>query len=313
MKTLIIDDVHPILIEKLSVFGIDVNYRPEISKDDFFAILPKIEILVVRSKFKIDKEIFDKGKKLKLIARAGAGMDNIDVIKAYKHKVELINAPEGNRNAVAEHTLGMLLSLLNKINHGNDQIRNGKFNREGNRGEELSGKTVGIIGYGNTGQAFAKLLSSFDVKVLAFDLYKKDFSDEYAQETEMHTIYKDCDVVSIHVPLDEFNQKYFDKEFYLKFEKPIFLINTSRGELLSFEILNSLIDQCKIKGFGLDVFENEKFENFSLEQKSMFNRLKAHSFGVFTPHVAGWTKESYLKISEILTKKIIFFVTKTKT
>lgn len=307
MKTLIIDDVHFYLIDKLRSEGFELLYKPDIKEDEFLQLLPSIEIMVVRSKFKITQFVIEKAQKLKLIARAGAGMDNIDVEEAEKHKITLVNAAEGNRNAVAEHALSLLLNVFNKINQGDSQVRNQIFDRETNRGEELAGKTIGIIGYGNTGKAFAKILSGFDVEVLAYDRYLKNYSDQYARESSMEEINNLSDIISLHVPLDASNKELFNQQYYNRFKKPIFIINTSRGELLQFDILLNLINKSKISGFGLDVFENEKFETFTNKQKVQFSKLSEYPFGIFSPHVAGWTTRSYLKISEVLAKKIIQF------
>ena len=229
-------------------------------------------------------------------------MDNIDEAYAAEKGVLCINAPEGNRDAVAEHAIAMLLGLMNKVRKADAEVRNGTWDREGNRGWELKGKTVGIIGYGNTGMAFARKLRGFDVNVLAFDKYKTGFSDEYATETVMEQIVKHADVLSLHIPLTRETRQMVDDEYLFHFKKPIFFINTSRGEVVSTRSVLKALQDGRIVAAGLDVLEVEKFPG--LADQPWFDELSRNEKVLLTPHVAGWTYDSYRKISEVLAEKL---------
>jgi D-3-phosphoglycerate dehydrogenase len=258
----------------------------------------------VRSKISIDKALIEKGTRLKFIARAGAGIDQVDETYLKERKITLLNAPEGNRVAVGEHTLGMLLCLMNKLNTANTEVKAGIWDREGNRGFEISGKTIGIIGYGNMGQAFAKCLKGFDCRVLAYDKFKKDFSDEFAQEASLEELFEIAEVLSLHIPLTSDSRNWADSTFFSKFKKSIWFLNTARGEITSFKAVAESINNGQILGAGLDVLENEKLKTLSDEQRLYFNELVNAPNVLFTPHVAGWTHESYRKINEVLVQKI---------
>ena len=258
--------------------------------------------LVIRSKFKVHKDFIDAGHNLRFVCRAGAGMDNIDEAYAAQKKIILLNAPEGNMDAVGEHAVGLLLALMNNFLRSDGEIRNGIWKREANRGFELKGKTVGIIGYGFMGQSFATKLSGFDVDVIAYDKYKTDFSDMYVTEVSMEEIVKRSDVLSLHIPLTAETMGLVNEEYLFHFKKPIFLINTSRGKIVNTRAVLNAITAGKILGAGLDVLENEKFP--SLAEEEWFNELKQSSKVILTPHVAGWTFDSYRKISEVLAEKL---------
>ncbi len=308
MKVLIIDKIHKDLISLLKSKGFSVDYQPEIEVDKFLSIVKNYDILILRSKFKIDKKIIDIADNLKVIGRAGAGLENIDIEYCNKKSIKVVNSPEGNRDAVAEHALGMLLMLFNKINIADKQIREGKWDRETNWGEELTGKTIGIIGYGNMGSTFASRLSSFDVNILVYDKYKTNFSNTYIKEVQLDEIFKKADIVSFHVPLNEETKYYFNDNFISKMAKNFYLINTSRGAVVNTDDLVKNIKTEKIKGACLDVLEYEKFnfENAFLEKNNNnLNYLINSNKVVLTPHVAGWTNQSYRKISVILGEKII--------
>ena len=258
--------------------------------------------IAVRTKFRIDQELLDAAPQLRFVARAGAGLDNIDVKYAAQQNISLINAPEGNCDAVGEHAVGMLLALMNNFRKADAEIRNGIWDREGNRGYELKGKTVGIIGYGFMGQSFARKLSGFEVNVIAYDKYKTGYSDAYAQEVSMEEIVRRCDVLSFHIPLTAETRQMVDEEYLFHFRKPIFLLNTARGEILNTKALLAAVKDQKILGAGLDVLEVEKFP--ALAEQDWYKDLSDCNQVILTPHVGGWTFDSYRKISEVLAEKL---------
>lgn len=300
---LIVDDVHPIFMEQAEARGYQCDYRPTIKTEEALQIIGNYAGLVIRSKFLVDKKVIDAATSLRFVCRAGAGMDNIDEAYAIEKGVTLINAPEGNSDAVGEHAIGLLLSLMNNLNRGNAEIRAGKWDREGNRGYELKGKTVGIIGYGHMGRSFARKLAGFQVDVIAYDKYKTDFSDKYAREVSMEQIVKNSDVLSLHIPLTPETNALVDDEYLFHFKKPIFFINTSRGKTAKVSAVLNAIKQGKILGAGLDVLEMEKFP--ALTQQAWFDELRQSDKVILSPHVAGWTFDSYRKISEVMAEKLI--------
>jgi D-3-phosphoglycerate dehydrogenase len=299
---LIVDDLHPIFIEQTEALGYICDYRPFIKLDEALAIIANYSGLVVRSKFQVDRAFLDTATHLKFIARAGAGMDNIDEAYAKEKGVLLINAPEGNSDAVGEHALGLLLSLMNNLKRGDAEVRAGQWQREANRGYELKGRTVGIIGYGHMGQSFARKLKGFGVDVLAYDKYKTGFSDGYAREVSMEEIVKHSEVLSLHVPLTSETKGLVNDEYLFHFRKPFFLLNTSRGKVVQTQAVLNAIKQGKILGAGLDVLEVEKFP--ALTEQDWFSELIQSGKVLLSPHVAGWTFESYRKISEVMAAKI---------
>jgi len=299
---LIVDDIHPIFIEQAEALGYHCDYRPTIKPDEAYQIIGDYEGLVIRSKFLVTRMILDLSKNLRFICRAGAGMDNIDENYANEKGIVLINAPEGNMDAVGEHAIGLLLNLMNKINLADAEVRNGVWKREANRGHELKGKTVGIIGYGFMGKSFAKKLSGFGVNVIAYDKYKTGFSDQYAREVSMEEIVKHSDVISFHVPLTSETNGLVNEEYLFHFKKPIFLLNTSRGKVVKTQAVLNAIKQGKILGAGLDVLEVEKFP--ALGEQQWFDELRQSDKVILTPHVAGWTFDSYRRISEVMVEKL---------
>ncbi|MCH7413958.1 phosphoglycerate dehydrogenase [Belliella sp. R4-6] len=303
-KVLIIDEMHLSIIPLLEAEGFVVNYRPEIKREEILTIVSDYIGLIIRSKTPMDRALLEKAVNLKFIGRAGAGLDQIDLEFLEEKAIQLHNAPEGNRDAVGEHAIGGLLSLFNHINRADGQVRKGVWDREGNRGEELAGKTVGIFGFGNMGQAFAKKLRGFDVKILAYDKYKKGIEFDFVEEVAFEQILDEADVLSIHVPLTAETRNYFTLDLLQKFSKPIYLINTARGEVISFETLNKALDLGILKGAVLDVLENEKFKTFTTSQKEEFEKLTGRNNVLFSPHVAGWTFQSYEKINQVLVEKI---------
>ncbi|MFD2144639.1 NAD(P)-dependent oxidoreductase [Mucilaginibacter antarcticus] len=301
-KILIADDIHPIFIERAEALGYKCDYQPTIKIDEALQIIGGYAGIVIRSKFNIDKQVMDAASSLRFVCRAGAGMDNIDVTYAAEKNIKLINASEGNMDAVGEHAVGMLLSLMNNFNTADAQIRNGEWKREANRGFELKGKTVGIIGYGFMGKSFAKKLSGFEVEVMAYDKYKTGFSDRYAREVSMEEIVKHSDVLSIHVPLTKETSGMINDDLLFHFKKPIFFINTSRGKVAKVSAILNGIKDGKIRGAALDVLEVEKFP--ALAEQAWFADLKQSGKVLLTPHVAGWTFDSYRKISEVMVDKL---------
>ncbi|TCC97927.1 phosphoglycerate dehydrogenase [Pedobacter hiemivivus] len=304
-KILIVDDLHPAFKERATAMGYEVHDEPLITRAQTLATIADYVGIAVRTKFKIDQELMAAAPNLKFIARAGAGLDNIDVAFAKQRNIALLNAPEGNMDAVGEHATGLLLSLMNNFRNADTEVRNGIWDREGNRGYELKGRTVGIIGYGFMGKSFAKKLSGFDVNVIAYDKYKTGFTDAYAKEVSMEEIVKQCDVLSLHIPLTTETRQLVDDEYLLHFRKPIFFINTARGEVVNTKAVLSAIKNNKIIGAGLDVLEVEKFP--VLATQDWFKDLKSSGKVILTPHVGGWTFESYRKISEVLAEKLDAF------
>jgi len=299
---LIVDDIHPVFIERAQAMGYHCDYLPLIKPTEALAIIGGYEGLVMRSKFKLDRQYIDAGTNLRFVCRAGAGMDNIDEPYAVEKRITLINAPQGNADAVGEHAIGVLLALMNNLNNADKQIRSGTWDREGNRGYELKGKTVGIIGYGFMGRSFARKLSGFEVNVIAYDKYKTGFSDQYAREVSMEEIVKHCDVLSLHIPLTSETLGIVNDEYLFHFKKNMFLINTSRGKAVKTTAVLKAIRDGKILGAGLDVLETEKFP--ALAEQGWFEELRQSGKVVLTPHVAGWTFESYRKISEVMAEKL---------
>jgi D-3-phosphoglycerate dehydrogenase / 2-oxoglutarate reductase len=308
IKVLIADEMHPSLFEMLDKIGVDHYYFPKITREEIIRQLPEYQGLIIRSKTTVDIDLLKKAVNLKFIARAGAGLDLIDIDYCHKKNITLFAANEGNRDAVAEHTIGMILSLFNKINTANIEVKNSIWQREPNRGVELMGKTWGIIGYGNNGKATAQRLSGFGVNVLAYDKFRKNIEDNFAKKASMNEIFENADIISIHIPLTSETNKMVNNSFIQKFKKNIFLINIARGEIVVLEDLLATILTGKILGACLDVLENEKINNLLQEQQQIFDSLTLLPNVIFTPHVAGWTHESYVKINEVLVEKIKRFI-----
>lgn len=309
MKILHLDTNHPLLIKQLNELGFQNHQEYTASKKDIETIISNYDGIIIRSRFTIDKTFLDAAKNLKFIGRVGAGLENIDCDYADKKGVILISAPEGNSNAVGEHTLALLLSLFNKLNKADSEIREGKWLREDNRGLELDGKTVGIIGYGNMGKAFAKKLRGFDVDVLCYDI-KANLGDKNAKQVSLATFQEQVDVVSLHTPQTELTKKMVNSKFIHAFNKPFWLLNTARGKSVVTNDLVSALKTGKILGAGLDVLEYEKasFENlFKNNDENMpeaFRYLIQAQNVILTPHVAGWTVESKEKLAQTIVDKI---------
>lgn len=306
-KILFIDTVHPILEERLSALGYICEHDLISSKEQIEAKIANYFGLVIRSRFPIDEQFLNEATHLKFIARSGAGLENIDVKYAEGLGIKVFNSPEGNMDAVGEQVIGMLLMLFNQLKKGDAEVRNGIWDREGNRGLELSKKTIAIIGYGNMGSALAKKLSGFGCKVIAYDKYKSDYISEIIDETDLQTVYETADVVSIHLPLSDETHHYVNTDFLDKFKKPVYLINTARGNNVCVADLVTALKSGKVLGACLDVleYETKSFETINSDQlPTDFQYLAQSDKVILSPHVAGWTKESYVKLSSFLADKI---------
>lgn len=296
--------MHPSIEDLLQAQDIRCDYRPDIGRAEILEIIPNYEGLMVRSKTAIDEEIIAKGTRLKMIARAGAGLDKIDLEAASARGIKILNAPEGNRDAVGEQTIGMLLSLLHNVYRADLEVRNYQWRREANRGVELMDKVVGIIGYGNMGKAFAKRLSSFGCKdVIAYDR-RPNQGDDYARQVSMDEVFARAEIVSLHIPLDELTFEMVDDDFLDCFVHDIYLLNTARGKVLCLEALQRKMEEGKVLGAALDVLENEKLQTLTEAEKQSFEFLCNSPQVILTPHIAGWTHESFRKINEVLVNKI---------
>ncbi|EON77177.1 D-3-phosphoglycerate dehydrogenase [Lunatimonas lonarensis] len=304
MKVLIIDTMHPSILPLLEGAGYEVHYRPDITRTEILECVAEYEGLIIRSKTPIDRSLLAHAVKLRFVARAGAGLDNIDLDYLASHGIALHHASEGNRDAVAEHAVGMILMLFNKLGQADRQVRSGIWDREGNRGEELAGKTVGVIGYGNMGRAFVQRLRGFDVRILAYDKYLSGYGDQWVEEATFKRIQEEVDLLSIHVPLTDETRNFLTMEVLEGFRKPFYLVNTARGEVVSFDTLNEALSRNILKGALLDVLENERLNALSNAQRISFKRLTERTNVLFSPHVAGWTSESYVKINQVLVEKI---------
>jgi D-3-phosphoglycerate dehydrogenase len=313
MKILHLDSNHPLLLNQLNELGFTNDEDYTSSKSEIENTVHLYDGIILRSRFSIDKTFLDRATNLKFIGRVGAGLENIDCEYATEKGIYLISAPEGNRSAVGEHALGMLLSLLNKLNKADNEVRNGKWLREENRGIELDGKTVGLIGYGNMGKSFAKKLKGFDVEVLCFDI-KLNVGDENCKQVSLEEIQEKADVLSLHTPQTEFTANMINAEFINRFKKPFWLLNTARGKSVITKDLVTALKNGKILGAGLDVLEYEKasFENLfkkdvtsiGVEMPEAFQYLIQSEKVLLTPHVAGWTVESKEKLAQTIVDKI---------
>jgi D-3-phosphoglycerate dehydrogenase len=303
-KVLIADDMHPSILTMLEEIGFVPDYQPTIKRPEILSIIKDYEGLLIRSKTKVDKEFLAHTEKLEFIGRAGAGLDLIDIQEVEKKNIQLFAANEGNSDAVAEHALGMILGLFNKITWADAEVRQKIWLREANRGIELKGMTIGIIGYGNMGKAISERLQGFGVEVLAYDCYKTGFGSELVKEVTMNDIFEKSDLLSLHIPLTNETKMLVDDDYLAKFKKNIFIVNTSRGEIVSIKSVLNGLKSGKLRGACLDVLENEKMNQLSSEQESLYHELFSLKNVIFTPHIAGWTVESYQKINQVLFDKI---------
>lgn len=308
MKVIFLDSVHPILAERLSAAGMQCEFAWEYSKEKILAALIDATGIVLRSRYTMNEELLQFAPQLQFIARSGSGLENIDVAYCKKRGIRIYNSPEGNRNAVGEHALGLLLSLMNHLHTADRDVKSGIWDRDGNRGLELDGKTIGIIGYGNNGSAFAKKLRGFDVKLMAYDKYKKGFGDHFVMECAMSALFKHADIISFHIPQNSETMFMANDIFFKKIQKPIYLLNLSRGKIVETKALVKAIQSGKVLGAGLDVLEYEPSDFTSFFESEIPEDLKFllnSDKVILSPHVGGWTAESYFKLSDILADKIL--------
>jgi D-3-phosphoglycerate dehydrogenase len=306
-KVLFIDTAHPVLREELEKDDWECHAFEGYEREDYLRVMPAYQGVIIRSKIKLDRPVLENAVNLKFIGRVGAGLENIDVAYAEQRGIHCLNAPEGNRDAVGEQAVGMLLMLMNKLRVADAEVRQGIWKREANRGTELGGKTVGIIGYGNTGSAFARKLSGFDIQVMAYDKYKHGYSDGFVKETSMEELYEKCDIVSLHVPLTDETRYMAGKNFFKQFQKEIIVVNTARGKVLDTSALVEAIHSGEVSGACLDVLEYEglSFEDLDHTQIPLaFRELVGMDNVVLSPHIAGWTRESGYKLAMVLVEKI---------
>jgi len=309
MKILLLDKNHPLITEQLSEKGFVLE---EDFSSSYEQVLEKIylyEGVIIRSRIPLDAHFLEKAKNLKFIARVGAGMENIDIAKAQELGIKLINSPEGNKDAVAEHVIGTLLVLMNRLFISSNEVKKGIWLREENRGEEILGKTFGIIGYGNMGKAVAKRLSGFGCKTIFYDI-KPNLSDEFAAQVSLQELQENADILSLHTPLTEDTLYMIDEEFISKMKKNFYFINTARGKNLKTSALVNALKSGKIKGACLDVLEYEKtsFENLETKNEDLEYLLNSEK-AIITPHIAGWTHESKIKLAQVIVDKILAFTT----
>lgn len=308
IKILHIDSNNPLLWNQLQQAGFTNEEDFASSKEEIESKIQNYNGIIIRSRFKIDRQFIDKATNLQFIARVGAGLESIDCDYAESKGIHLIAAPEGNRNAVGEHAIGMILSLFNKLNRADKLVREGKWIREGNRGYELEGKTIGLIGYGNMGKSFAKKLSGFDVTVLCYDI-QENVGDNNATQVSLSELQKKADVLSLHIPWTPQTDKMVNSNFINQFSKSFWFINTSRGNNVKTDDLVAALQSGKILGAGLDVLEYEKlsFENLFIdaEKPAAFQYLLQAENVLLTPHIAGWTFESHEKLAQTIVDKIV--------
>lgn len=304
MMVIITARVHDSLVDTFKKKGYEVLYVPDIKYDELLLKISSAVGLVVTTRLKIDSTMIDRGTKLEWIGRMGSGLELIDTAYASKKNILCVSSPEGNRTAVAEQALAMLLSLMNNICKSSDEVKRGIWLRDENRGTELSGKTVGIIGYGNTGQALTKLLSVFDVTVLAYDKYKTGFGSALAREANLEQLCRYANVISFHVPLTEDTFQMANSAFFSALEQEPFIINTARGNIIENDALISALKNHKIAGAALDVLPNERLDSYSPLEKAQLEYLTACSNVLITPHIAGYTHEAFYKMSRVLADKL---------
>ncbi|MFN2458459.1 MAG: NAD(P)-dependent oxidoreductase [Chitinophagaceae bacterium] len=306
-KTIITAPVHELLIERLQQQGFSVVYEPVITYKELCSVIADAEGLIVTTRITVDKNLLDKAENLKWIGRLGSGMEQIDSNYIKEKGITCVSTPEGNRNAVAEHTLGLLLNLMNNISKSFNEFKNGKWLRSENTGVELSGKTVGIIGYGNMGSAFAALLQAFNVTVLAYDKYKYGFGKGYIKEASMQQIALHADIISLHVPLTQETYHMANSDFFEGLRRRPYFINTSRGAVTDTGALIKALENKQLSGAALDVLENELLHAYTEDEKQQMNFLTNHPHVVITSHIAGYSHEAFKRMPELLLRKLGFW------
>jgi len=308
LTLLIIDTFDNIFLSNCNNLSINIDYVPNISPNNLLEIINKYHILLLKSKPQIDKEIIEKASNLKLIIRAGSGTEHIDKKLLSQRKIKLVSTPEGNKDSVGEQAIGMILSLLHNIQKSDKEIRAKLWDRNTNIGTELGTKIVGIIGYGNTGGAFAKKLNGFGCKIIAYDKYKTNYSDEFVMESDMQEIFEKAAILSLHIPLNNETKYLVSKAFIEQFKKPFWFLNLSRGEIVNTEDLIFALENNQIKGAGLDVFENENFNKLSPKDKEWMERLSNKENVILTPHIGGSSKESVQRINQLILQILKDFI-----
>ncbi len=302
-RVLITAEIHPYLQNRFESLGFIVDVFEEIEREKLLKIIPNYSVLIITTYTKVDQQLIDKAINLKVVGRVGSGMENVDIKYCKSKNIICVNSPEGNGNAVGEHSLAMLLNLMNNITKANNELKNGIFLREENRGEELDGKIIGIIGYGHTGSAFARKLRGFDVEILAYDKYKK-IEDNYVQQVSLEVLQSKADIISFHVPYNVETHYFLNKKFIENCSKISIFINTSRGAIFNILDVITELENKKIKGLCLDVFEDEPISKNKIHAEEIYQKLLTYKNVQATPHIAGWTKESKYKLAKVLMDKI---------
>lgn len=303
-KCLVVDPMHESLDAMLASLGWQADHHPAITREQLREKHIGYQGLIIRSKTVVDQDLLGDNPTIRFVGRAGAGLDNVDLAYLAKKNISVLHAAEGNRDAVGEFSVGILLSLLRNIPRAHQEVINGIWLRESNRGQEIMGKTVAIIGFGNMGRSFAERLSGFRCKILVYDKYKRGFTNDLWQEADMQQIYQEADILSLHIPLTDETRALVNTSYLSQFKKRIILLNTSRGEIIPLSDLAESFSMGFLKGAALDVLENEKLHELSTSQREAFRNLISGGNVIFTPHIAGWTVESHIKINVALVEKI---------